>query len=221
MSLESIGQINAVPQDTLDSVALTEFHENQIGDKIVSAGWLVVTVGAVTTLAGWGIFQSGGEGAVVVGIGFGLVGVGFMEIAIGEIVKALAKKKGKKQKRRNYRKEHISELSATLCKLKSEVDDSTYYERIMRYSLDSNFYIIQLREQRYGNGKIKFIGLKSKHNYGKNPDYFYKIGTWQYFYSNGNIKKRIDYDLRENKYGLHEFYDKKGKLILQEQQSTN
>ena len=217
LSVESKGQTDVLPKDTVDYVEFKEKKESEIGENVVGAGWLIVTLGAVMNIAGWGINNLDGGGVVVVGIGFGLFGTGIIVVGAGKSVKKLVKKKRKKEKRRDDFKKHISEMSANLSKLESDVDDSTYFDRIMKLSLDSNFHVIQLSEARYGNEQIKFIGLKSKHNYGRNPDYLYKIGTWRYFYRNGQLKKRVDYDLRERKHGLFQLSQKNGQVIIRDQ----
>lgn len=88
-------------------------------------------------------------------------------------------------------------------KLYKDSSDSTYekyYNRIkellpkVREVKNIGFW-----ESKYGNGNYRFIGLCGYHNLGQNPTYKYKMGVWRYFYKNGNLRKEILYDLRENK----------------------
>jgi hypothetical protein len=57
---------------------------------------------------------------------------------------------------------------------------------------------IEISSSKYSNGNYKFIGLRSTHNYGPNPDFSYKIGLWRYYDSKGDLKKEIMYDLTEH-----------------------
>ncbi len=72
---------------------------------------------------------------------------------------------------------------------------------------------IELWQNNYGNGQIKFIGYKAKHKEGVNQDYSYKIGTWMYFFKNGQLKELIDYNIKEQKNGRYCTYDKSGEVI--------
>jgi hypothetical protein len=54
---------------------------------------------------------------------------------------------------------------------------------------------IEISESNHPNGQCKHIGLRARHSYRYNPDYFYKIGTWRYYDDDGTLKKEIRYDL--------------------------
>ncbi len=72
---------------------------------------------------------------------------------------------------------------------------------------------IRLDQGKYTNGNPKYAGLTAKHLYGANSDYPYMIGTWRYYYKNGQLKEYIDYDLKERKNGSYKKYDEQGNII--------
>ncbi len=239
-SIESNGQKIEWPADSVVSEELTEYKESDVAREFIGVGWALVVVGAVTNTVGLvinkfdrndpsgqgnpsdnGHYLWNRKGGPVIVVGLSLVAAGSIAIGVGGLIKGITKKLKRRENRVDDTMKYIADMDTTLCRLISDVDDSTYYARIMNFISDSNYYVIQLREERYPNGQVKFIGLKSKHAYGRNPDYLYKIGTWKYFYSNGQLKKRINYDLRENKHGLYEEYDKTGVLIIREQYTSN
>jgi len=88
-----------------------------------------------------------------------------------------------------------------------------YYDFLIKtFGQDKSFKEIELYKSEYKNGKIKSIGIKAKHDYGVN-DYSYKIGTWRYFYNNGEVKEIINFNLREKKYDIYKSFSEKGQLI--------
>lgn len=79
--------------------------------------------------------------------------------------------------------------------------DSSYQNYISRLQSllkqDIKTISYEYREYKYGNGKIKFRGLKAKHKYGINKDYSYKVGTWEYYSKDGKLQKTVNYNLKE------------------------
>ena len=64
--------------------------------------------------------------------------------------------------------------------------------------------------------------MESKHYIQIKEDYsnhnkFFRIGTWRYFYNNGQLKMLVDYDLRERKNGRLIKFDKDGNIKKQEE----
>ncbi|PCH96850.1 MAG: hypothetical protein COB85_03220 [Bacteroidetes bacterium] len=217
LSVEGESQDSKSPVETSDYVEVNKSRENKVADRIVDTGWLIAVLGVITNIVGWGIQASDGEGVVVVGIGFGMVGAGAMTLGTGETARMVSRWKLSRDEVKDEMKEYAYRLDINLCKLASDVDYISYYDRIMNFASDSNYRGIDLRKGLYHSGQIKFIGLKSRHNFGKNPNYQYKIGTWRYFYPNGQLKRRVDYDLRENKHGLYETYYSGGEIKIRDE----
>lgn len=78
--------------------------------------------------------------------------------------------------------------------------DSTYqnYTNRMEKMLKQDKVIISYKfiEKKSQNGSFKYRGFKAKHKYGSNDDY-YKIGTWEFYKSNGELEKTINYNFKE------------------------
>ena len=50
-------------------------------------------------------------------------------------------------------------------------------------------------ERKHKNGKYKVLGINAKHQFGRNSNYLYKVGTWAFYNEDGTIKKLIKYDV--------------------------
>jgi hypothetical protein len=111
-----------------------------------------------------------------------------------------------------YSLKHVDEIKVSYDELTTgeivsilnmDSSDSTfemYYNRLMiQLPKTKKINNIKLWESKYGNGNYKFIGLSGYHNLNLNPEYKYKFGIWQYFYKNGDLKREILYDIKENK----------------------
>jgi hypothetical protein len=107
----------------------------------------------------------------------------------------------------------VDDIDSLIYKLNSDSTYEDYYNRILSYASDPSFISIELRQDQYSNGRLNFIGLKAKHKKGANADYFYKIGTWRFFYKNGQLKELIDFNLKEEKNGRYQLYDEEGNLL--------
>ena len=94
---------------------------------------------------------------------------------------------------------------------------SAYYKRVMAMKSDPMIKSVELRKTTYGSGDTKWIGLKSKHRYGADENYPYKIGTWHLFYANGQIKEVMSYDLKEKKNGPNIGYGEDGEIIFEKE----
>lgn len=49
-------------------------------------------------------------------------------------------------------------------------------------------------EKKYKNGNFKILGIHAKHQFGRNSNYLYKVGTWAFYNEDGTIEKLIKYD---------------------------
>jgi hypothetical protein len=98
------------------------------------------------------------------------------------------------------------EIIGTLEKLPGDSTFEFYYHRVIKDLKNfSDITNVELWQSKYRNGNYKFIGLKAIHKLSSNDTYNYKIGYWRYFYSNGDIKKEVIYDLTENEILEREF----------------
>jgi len=50
-------------------------------------------------------------------------------------------------------------------------------------------------ERKYKNGKYKVLGINAKHQFGRNSNYLYKVGTWAFYNEDGTIENLIEYDV--------------------------
>jgi hypothetical protein len=93
---------------------------------------------------------------------------------------------------------HPINLLSVLFMTDSDSGYQNYIDRIVSIlQLDQKIISYDLTEKKYANGKIKSRGIESKHRYGVNEDYSYKIGTWEYYNDTGILEKTVNYDLRE------------------------
>ncbi len=117
------------------------------------------------------------------------------------------------------KEETYSKLEKNLYKLDSDTSFESYYNKVIALAVDSEIDTIELVSETYSNGNLKAIGMKAKLAFGKGGDdiysdsYYYKIGTWRYFYDNGQLKTLVDYNLNEKKDGRYIEYDKDGNII--------
>ena len=103
--------------------------------------------------------------------------------------------------------------------------DSTmesYYNRVLSYVSDPRILEIKtVKSYNITNGLIP-RGLMSKHSFRaqhKTPadeNYWYKVGTWIEYHSNGIIKKKVNYDFRGRKHGNYIQYDREGNIKKKE-----
>jgi hypothetical protein len=120
----------------------------------------------------------------------------------------------------NPNKDIIYELKNNLYKIDTIVSYEKYYDRIIKLSAHPDIETIEISSENYSNGNLKSIGLKAKHNLQYHTDdiysssnYYNEIGTWRYFFENGQLKKVIDYDLNKNKDGRYIEYDNFGNIL--------
>ena len=116
----------------------------------------------------------------------------------------------------------IIKIKENLYKTDTSISYQIYYQNILNLSYNSLFEKIEIVKVEYSNGNVKSVGLKAKHKFGDTGEdiyssiyNFYKIGTWRYFYENGQLKKLVDYDLNENKDGRYLEYDSDGNLKIE------
>jgi len=106
-----------------------------------------------------------------------------------------------------------NQLEKTICKLPSDSSLEGYISRVMFFRSDVRFNELKLIEKSYGNGTLKSIGVKAKHNMSYSRDYFYTIGTWHQFHKNGQIAEVVNYNLNGDKNGPEIKYDEEGNVI--------
>jgi hypothetical protein len=95
-------------------------------------------------------------------------------------------------------------------------NDSTwenYYKRILDFASDPEILNIQLRKEEYGNGALKNIGIMAMHKQAGDQYLFYRIGTWRYYYKNGQLQEYIEYDMNQKKIGIYRKYSEEGELV--------
>ena len=117
----------------------------------------------------------------------------------------------------NKLKTQIVLLKENLYRIDTNISYKRYYENIIEQASHPDIEDIKLVSEEYSVGIFKSIGLEAKHNIKVEGDYsshynYVKIGTWRYFYENGQIKMLVDYDLNENKDGGLIKYDKNGNI---------
>ena len=122
----------------------------------------------------------------------------------------------------NKLKTQIIQLKENLYKIDTNISYQAYYDTIIKLVTHPDIEDIKISSQIYSNGNLKLIGLEAKHYIKVEGDYtnynnYVKIGTWRYFYENGQIKMLVDYDLKENKDGRLIKYDKDGNIKKQEE----
>lgn len=125
------------------------------------------------------------------------------------------------EQRENRLNNQIVQLKQNLFRIDTNISYQTYYENIIDLASHPDVEEIILVSDEYSNGKVKSIGLEAKHNIKIDGDYtnhnnYVKIGTWRYFFENGQLKMLVDYDLNENKDGRFIKYDKDGTIKKKE-----
>jgi hypothetical protein len=113
------------------------------------------------------------------------------------------------------REEPLNNKTANVVILKKDNDstDQLYYNRVYnRLKKDPSIIETKLEKKFYNTGKTKSIGIIVRHNFDGNDQYLYKIGTWRYYYENGNLQEEIIYDINANKLSRKKF-DEEGKII--------
>jgi hypothetical protein len=103
-------------------------------------------------------------------------------------------------------------LNSYLYKSDSTMTEKMYYDRLMKNGNNFLFVNKELRVSTYKNAQIKKVGVVAQHNQATNKTYYYKIGTWLRYYSNGQLKERTDYDLTEKVIRIIT-YDEEGNLV--------
>ncbi len=126
-----------------------------------------------------------------------------------------------KEKKENILNNQLTELKQNLVKMDTNMSYQNYYQSIIEFTTHPEVEAIKLVSEKYSNGAIKSIGLEAKHYIQIEEDYsnqnkFFRIGTWRYFYNNGQIKMLVDYDLRERKDGRLIKFNKDGKIKKEE-----
>ncbi|HAF28152.1 MAG TPA: hypothetical protein DCG75_03800 [Bacteroidales bacterium] len=118
----------------------------------------------------------------------------------------------------------LKELKNNLYKMDTAISYQSYYEKIIGLAKHPDIVEIKVVEENYSNGNLKSVGLIAKYvnpvvgdDVYSNRDWFYKIGTWRYFYKDGQIKICANYDLIENKEGEYILYDQTGQIKKQEE----
>lgn len=113
----------------------------------------------------------------------------------------------------------LYELMDNLYKTEEDSSFQLYYNKILKLTIHPEFEKVELYHEEYSNGNLKVIGLNAKHKLGESGDdiysnnnYYNKIGTWRYFYENGQLKNLIDYNLNEKKDGRYLEFDSDGNL---------
>jgi hypothetical protein len=94
---------------------------------------------------------------------------------------------------------HSIDLLSVLYCTKSDSSYQNYMvrlESLLKQDIKINSH--EFHEYKYMNGKIKCRGFKASHKYGGNEDYFFKIGTWEYYTTEGVLEKTVNYNLREH-----------------------
>lgn len=87
-----------------------------------------------------------------------------------------------------------------------------YMKTLKEYENEKFFKEIEIWEEYYPNGHLKFIGAKAFHSFGLRKDYKYKIGTWISFYKSGQIKQIQDYNLVEKRNGRYQTFKENGDI---------
>jgi len=113
----------------------------------------------------------------------------------------------------------ILELNSNLYKTDSSLTYEDYYNRIIVFTVHPGIEFIRKSQENYSNGSIKSVGLEAKHKLDKSDDLYatmtnyYKIGTWRYFYENGQLRVLVDYNINEQKDGRYIEYDEQGNIV--------
>lgn len=117
----------------------------------------------------------------------------------------------------------LKEINDNLYRIDSNITFQDYYAKVLNLSIHPMFENVEIIRSEYSNGELHSIGLRAKHNLdkSKNDTYSdgynsYKIGTWRYFYENGQPKVLVDFDLMQKKNGRCFEYDQSGRLIKDE-----
>lgn len=167
------------------------------------------------------------KGETVYGI-IGLEGIGYDPIYIKNINKTSINYIEKDivsiddiiESKINPKKDIINKLKNNLYKIDTIGSYEKYYYRIIKLSAHPDIETIEILSENYSNGNLKSIGLKAKHNLQSHTDDIYsgsnynnEIGTWRYFFENGQLKKVVDYDLNKNKDGRYIEYDNSGNIL--------
>ncbi|MCK4662518.1 MAG: hypothetical protein KAT68_06615 [Bacteroidales bacterium] len=112
---------------------------------------------------------------------------------------------------------HIAKTSILnineLIQMNDSIDKSydEYFGRIKK-ELENQKLIedIKIEKDNYENGKLKFIGIKVKHKYSSRKTSWNQIGTWKYYYSNGNLQQIVNLDFLCKFYGDIKIYSMDG-----------
>ncbi|MFC2151833.1 hypothetical protein ACFLSE_04830 [Bacteroidota bacterium] len=122
----------------------------------------------------------------------------------------------------NPQESYIDKSKQDLYKTDTSISYEIYYQYILNRSNNLKIEEGEIFQDNYENGNIKSIGIKAKQKVETEDDdlyysinRYYKVGTWRYFYDNGQLRLLIDYDLSENKDGRYLEYDSEGNLILE------
>lgn len=124
----------------------------------------------------------------------------------------------------NYSKENIDEINREpaltkkgfeefIYRLPTDITVNEYIDRLSFLKTDSRFREIKLIKKSYGSGLIKSVGVKASHSMSFNTDYLYQIGTWYYYYKNGKVAAKENYNLNGEKNGIQTKYNEKGEVI--------
>lgn len=100
------------------------------------------------------------------------------------------------------RDEPLTNETANILIQKKENDstDQVYYNRVYnRLKKDPSIIETKLERKVYNTEKTKSVGIIVRHNFGGNDQFLYKVGSWRYYYENGNLKEEIIYDIRGKK----------------------
>ena len=93
-----------------------------------------------------------------------------------------------------------------------DTDYTSYLSRIKRFEISRLYHSIEIKEKYYKSGNLKCVSIRAKHSIQNSPTRRYKIGTHQYYFKNGGLKKRVEYNLRGQKNGRFQQFDEEGNI---------
>jgi hypothetical protein len=91
-----------------------------------------------------------------------------------------------------------NDLRTNLYYVESDLTFENYILRMKKMlKKDKGVISFEFVQEKYGNGNIRFQGLKAFHKYGVDTQHAYKIGTWEYYYEDGTRTGTVEYDMTE------------------------
>jgi hypothetical protein len=89
--------------------------------------------------------------------------------------------------------EYFTKFDSILYRIKTDTSYLSYYKIVRSNAIHPIFSNVKVVFEYYNNGLKKTQGIRLEYNNGENVSKN-KVGTWYYYYNNGNIKKIENYN---------------------------